>query len=750
MIPDQLRLLHACSYAAAYFMAALVGLQFASYGGVGSPFWPSAGIALAALILAGPRYWPLFGAASFLAFATAGTDQSIAADLLIGMTNGASAALAAHVLRRARIRLDLARLADVMLLLLGAVGAAAFTASCGIVVLSAFAEISLRSMLETWISWFLGDFGGVLVAAPLLMTWREWPSFSRSVWWHLAACLAVTGVLSWMAFFESGVWRAWHVFLVLIWAALAFKVRGVSLAMSLVAVIAVASLVQGTGTFFELREYGPPIVFLQQFVSIATITMLVLSAVADERRGARELADARRRLGIIVDSAMDGIITVDNERRILVFNPAAEEIFACPAQEAIGQPIDRFIPERLRTSHADHMRRFRQTGYSARQTAELGTLSGLRANGEEFPLEASISHVKVGDEDLSTVILRDVSRRVAAEEARDLLAREVDHRAKNALAVVQAVVALTKAPTKEQYVEAVRGRISALSRAHSLLAQAKWEGADLAQLIHDELRPYGKSHEWATSGPLTFLTANSVQPFGLVIHELATNACKYGALCAGAGNVNVSWRVDASKKLRLNWVESGGPAVSAPQRIGFGSTLLREVATNQLGGEISFDWARGGLRVEIGLPQSAYRVGMASNANVADLKESAPDAPVSLESAGAPRVLVVEDETLVGMEMTDSLQRAGWEVVGPASTIESGIELAERPNLAVAVLDVSIHGRLVYPIADLLSRRGVPIVFCTGYQDYSAAQYENARIVRKPVQMDELMTVVNGAAGRAA
>jgi PAS domain S-box-containing protein len=128
------------------------------------------------------------------------------------------------------------------------------------------------------------------------------------------------------------------------------------------------------------------------------------------------LRDSQARLAGIVDSAMDAIISVDEQQRILLFNRAAEKMFRCSADDAIGLPLDRFIPERFRSLHPSHIQSFGQTGTTTRAMAGARTIYGLRADGEEFPLEASISQVEVGGQKLYTVILRDITERKRAEE----------------------------------------------------------------------------------------------------------------------------------------------------------------------------------------------------------------------------------------------------------------------------------------------------------------------------------------------
>jgi len=177
------------------------------------------------------------------------------------------------------------------------------------------------------------------------------------------------------------------------------------------------------------------------------LSTVILRDITERKAAEEALLESRRRMEGIVESAMDALITVDADQRIILFNPAAEKMFGIKAASAIGAPIENFIPERFRPGHAEHIRRFKQVGVTTRRMGALGAVSGLRANGEEFPVEASISQVDIGGAKLATVILRDITERKANEEARHLLAREVDHRAKNALAVVQAVVSLTRAPT---------------------------------------------------------------------------------------------------------------------------------------------------------------------------------------------------------------------------------------------------------------------------------------------------------------
>ena len=208
----------------------------------------------------------------------------------------------------------------------------------------------------------------------------------------------------------------------------------------------------------------------------------------------------------------------------------------------------------------------------------------------------------------------DITARKDAEMRQTLLIREVDHRAKNALAVVQAVLRLTRAPDQAAYVRAVEGRVAALARAQTLLTQTRWSGADLRALLEGELAPFltsgGIGPSAILAGPAVMLPPVIAQPLSMAVHELATNAVKHGALSTPGGTVRVTWSVThgTGRGLELRWQESGGPAIGvAPSRRGFGSRVLQTTVQDQLGGCLVQEWAEGGLdcRMDVPLPDRA-------------------------------------------------------------------------------------------------------------------------------------------------
>ncbi|GGG28338.1 hypothetical protein GCM10010964_15310 [Caldovatus sediminis] len=245
-------------------------------------------------------------------------------------------------------------------------------------------------------------------------------------------------------------------------------------------------------------------------------------------------------------------------------------------------------------------------------------------------------------------VVMDVTDRKTAEERQALLMRELDHRAKNALAVVQAALRLTPRDDPEAYARAVEGRVAALARAHTVLARGRWEGAALRSLVEGELAAFLPAAEMSgrpeaeaaasrigIEGPALTLAPAAAQALSMALHELATNATKHGALSVPAGRVAVSWRVDgAAGLLRLRWEERGGPPVAAPPaRRGFGSRVIEATVRDQLGGRVARHWNVSGLACEIEVPLARA---LAAKPAAPGRSPQAPPARAAAGVAGGP------------------------------------------------------------------------------------------------------------------
>ena len=198
----------------------------------------------------------------------------------------------------------------------------------------------------------------------------------------------------------------------------------------------------------------------------------------------------------------------------------------------------------------------------------------------------------------------DITERKRSEEQIAILAREAEHRAKNVLATVQATVHLTQSDTPEGLKQAIEGRIQALANVHRLFVESRWTGAEIHSLAKEELAAYSQGGETRVQidGPKVLLEPNAAQAIAVTLHELATNAAKYGALSVPDGNVRVEWSRAADGRLVLRWTEKGGPPVKPPTRRGFGTRVMESMIRDQLKGEMRFDWRAEGLACEIVLP----------------------------------------------------------------------------------------------------------------------------------------------------
>jgi two-component sensor histidine kinase/DNA-binding response OmpR family regulator len=366
----------------------------------------------------------------------------------------------------------------------------------------------------------------------------------------------------------------------------------------------------------------------------------------------------------------------------------------------------------------------------------------LRPNGEtRWCIGAAAASVDAGRHvvGLSGVTV-DITDRKSAEERQTLLVREVDHRARNALAVVQSIIRLTRAESKEAYVAAVEGRITALSRAHVLLSQSRWQGANLSRILDEELAPYRRSdlEKIVTAGPEVFLEPATAQILALALHELATNAAKYGALSSAQGSVRLSWELGRDR-LVLQWVESGGPSVQRPRSEGYGTRVIGASVERQLDGSAVFDWQPEGLRFTMSIP-------LGEKARLQD------DGPLPSRAAAAGngaarvvsgnRLLLVEDEALTGMMMSDMLTELGFEVIGPFGRVADAMAAVRREDFHAAVLDVNLDGEMVYPVADAVRARGVPFVFVTGYSAEGIdRRFAQVPVLQKPIERQMLQNV---------
>lgn len=299
-----------------------------------------------------------------------------------------------------------------------------------------------------------------------------------------------------------------------------------------------------------------------------------------------------------------------------------------------------------------------------------------------------------------------------------------------------------------------------MARAHSLLAASRWDGVQLGQLIDEELAIFGRdgAARLAATGPAVMLKPSAAQSLALVLHELATNAIKYGALSNPAGRLAIDWRetagADGQPQLHLCWTETGGPEVEPPSHRGFGSRVIGDSFERQLGGRLLLDWRRTGLVCNVTLPLEGLAEDAISRQPPAPPVAAAP-APAS--SAGHGRdlagqsVLIVEDEPLIALQLGEVLADEGARVVGPAGSVAAALALVS-PGLGIALLDVNLGGERSFAVADALARFGVPFVFLTGYgPDVDLPErFAGATALEKPIDIEGLLAALRQMLGAAA
>lgn len=336
--------------------------------------------------------------------------------------------------------------------------------------------------------------------------------------------------------------------------------------------------------------------------------VLVFRDVTERRRLDQDLQDSEARKSAILNTALDCIITIDHEGKILEFNPAAERTFGYDRGTAIGrQMVDLIVPPALREKHRGGFARYLATG-EARVLNRRLELTAVGSDGKEFAVELAITRIPGKGPPVFTGYLRDITDRKRSEERQRLLTNELNHRVKNILAVVQSLVmrTLSDHDATAEARDVLLERVQALGRVQELLMRTHWRGAPIKDIAAAELEPFGERIRM--SGPALIVDGRMVQTFALVLHELATNAAKYGSLSNEKGTVSITWSVSgegADARFKFRWEERDGPTLESPSRKGFGSTLLETAITSDLSIKPRLSFEPGGFVYELEAPLGA-------------------------------------------------------------------------------------------------------------------------------------------------
>ncbi|RZJ90435.1 MAG: response regulator, partial [Brevundimonas sp.] len=347
------------------------------------------------------------------------------------------------------------------------------------------------------------------------------------------------------------------------------------------------------------------------------------------------------------------------------------------------------------------------------------------------------------------------AERQQASARQELLIAELNHRVRNILGLIRGLIRQSQPADSDvaDFVKVVDGRIHALARAHNQITDDHWGPAPLQALIDAEAAAFVDDRDRiVTQGEAVFLNPNAYSTMALVVHELVTNSNKYGSLSTPAGQVTMGWHRTPSGDLVLEWRESGGPAVSAPKRKGFGTTIIQRSVPYDLGGTAKVDYDPKGVHALFCIP-GRHLSEPRSVAGSPSIKYPRPAVghpqPTPNAMLKGHDVLLVEDSLIIALDAEDIATRLGAATVTTAATVEGALDniAANRPT--VAMLDINLGDRTSYPIADRLAELNIPFLFATGYGEQAnpPMEHRGRLIVQKPYTLENVARALDSLIG---
>jgi PAS domain S-box-containing protein len=507
-----------------------------------------------------------------------------------------------------------------------------------------------------------------------------------------------------------------------------------------------------------MAYYAAPHTFSDAELSLAlTIARQLGSSIermhAQEarRRAERELRREQEVLQTIIDRIPVMVTRYEPDKKVLHLNPAFSRTLGWSAADATGVSLmEACYPD---AEYRKHVSEFMDS-------CRDGWMDIRMRSRDEREVETMWANIRLSDQTLVGIGI-DITDRKRDEAQRELLVAELSHRVKNTLATVISIAhqSFAKGRSPRQAQRSFDDRIRALAQTHTRLAETNWSGVPLETVIRDETAPYqDRGRNVRIGGPQIILNPKCAVSFGMAIHELTTNAAKYGALSNRGGSLDVAWQIlPADKEVRLYWIESGGPAVTPPQHSGFGRVLLERAMASDLNGDVELDFALEGLKCRIAFPLEGHWpavIDEPARPFVADPSRPRLDpAPASRphddQALRGKRVLVVEDEFFLRLELEEWLRSAGCAIIGPFGALEPARHMAARRDpIDLAILDANLNGQMVYPLADDLLARGVPVIFLTGYEKTNLpARFRVVPQVSKPYDPAALIKEIRSSVG---
>jgi PAS domain S-box-containing protein len=601
----------------AYFLAARLSLLLLTKPDGVAVFWPASGVAAGAMIALGSRArLPVaVGAAVATIVANLMGDRTLLSAVIFALCNAGEALLTGWlILRYFGANFSLDRLSHVLGLVTAAVVATAVSGIGGTAGFLYFHN-STAPILATWQHWFASDALGILTIAPLIIelasATREPPPRTELVEGTLGLT-ALVCISAFVIFLPQGHWGIVipiaALFPLLLWLAARCRPIFAAAAAFIIAITLVCMTTFSIGYFGESSlSVDQRIMGAQASILAISLCALVLASLFAERRqheaalfeGQARLQEALAAGGVMAfewNARTNGSNRSDNAAQILGLVP--DKSFSAAEFLERVHPDDR--PDFKARIHA----------VSPEKPSYRKTFRFRCPDGREIWLEeSSIAEFDptgrlVGLKGLTV----EITERKQSDERQGLLIAELDHRVKNLLARVAVISSYTRlgSSSVDEFVQVLDRRIHSMAAAHSLLSQNRWNGVNLADLVDSQLAPYATAANMTIAGPDVTLGPTVTQAVAMALHELVTNAVKYGALSSPNGHVSVKWNRQpadgASTRVKIEWRENGGPPVVTPAKSGYGMSLIREMIPHELGGAVDLAFVTEGVCCEIDVP----------------------------------------------------------------------------------------------------------------------------------------------------
>ncbi len=594
-----------------YLVLAKLGFKLASINPSASPVWPATGFALAMVLLRGHRIWPAVFIAALIANAT--TAGSLLTSAVIASGNTLEALVGGYLIKRlcggTRAFDTPVNVAKFALICIGP--PTLISATIGVSALHAGGLVEPSQFTPIWMTWWLGDCASALLLTPVIILWAvSGPtSYDRKELTTTALLIAAASAVGFIVFtpFEGVAWSkapmGFLAMIPLLWAGLD---RGQRDTATVALVLASFAIWGAAGVNpSALSSINEAFMLVSMFVIGAALPSLALSAEVELRRQALErLRESGEQLRNVGDNLPDSTIfryvnEANGTPRFYYISKGIEQLNGVRVEDVLrdaGVVLRQILPEYL-PQLAEAERR------SGRDLSDFKMEVPMRRPDGEVRWMRLRSRPR-RRQDGAVVwdgVQTDITDRKRHEEQINLLMREINHRSKNMLTIVQAIARQTAATEPADFIDLFGERIQALAASQDLLIESEWKGVGLHELARSQLGHFADliGTRVELKGPPLLVSVSAAQVIGMALHELATNAGKYGALSNGDGRVEIDWSLESGKGSEgtfvIAWREHGGPIVSAPARTGFGSTVLSRVVKEGLNAQVELDYAPTGL-----------------------------------------------------------------------------------------------------------------------------------------------------------